>query len=113
MALVIALLLAIFVLPSPWNLVAVVIGGSWEIATAVGALWWTTRRQAVVGAEALIGAEVEVREPLTPAGRVRVKGELWQARCATDAAAGDHVRVVGIDGLVLLVEPVTPPRAAP
>lgn len=106
MAFLVAVLLALFVLPSPWNLIAVVVGGAWEIATALGALWWSQRRQATVGAEALMGREVEAKTALDPSGRVRVKGELWQARCVTgSAAAGDRVRVVGIDGLTLLVEP--------
>jgi membrane-bound serine protease (ClpP class) len=103
-AFVIALLLAIFVLPSPWGLVAVVVGGAWEIATVLAGLWWSQRRRATVGAEALIGAEVEVRDAISPVGSVRVKGELWRARCALGAERGELVRVVGIDGLTLVVE---------
>jgi membrane-bound serine protease (ClpP class) len=107
-AFVIALLLAIFVLPSPWGLVAVVVGGAWEIAQVLGGMWWSQRRRASVGAEALVGTEVDVRDPLRPRGSVRVKGELWQARCDEGAAAGERVRIVGLDGLTLVVEPVRP-----
>jgi membrane protein implicated in regulation of membrane protease activity len=32
-----------------------------------------------------------------------VQGELWRAHCAEGAAAGERVRVVGIDGLTLEV----------
>jgi len=104
-AFLVALLLAIFVLPSPWGLVAVIIGGVWEITQVLGGMWWSQRRRAAVGAEALIGQDVEVRDALRPAGRVRIKGELWDARCDAGADAGEIVRVVGIDGLTLVVEP--------
>jgi membrane-bound serine protease (ClpP class) len=36
---------------------------------------------------------------------VRLQGELWRARCAEGADAGEQVRVVALDGLTLLVEP--------
>ena len=51
-----AILLAIFVLPSPWGIVAVVAGGLIDIAESVAFIWWSRRRRAVTGAEALIGA---------------------------------------------------------
>ncbi len=106
MSLIIALALAIFVLPSPWNLIAVVTAALWELATALGGLWWSQRRAAKVGVEALMGREVEVRRACRPLGEVRVRGEIWQARCNEGADAGDSVRIVGLDGLTLLVEPV-------
>jgi membrane-bound serine protease (ClpP class) len=108
MSLIIALALALFVLPTPWNLIAVVAAACWELATALGGLWWSQRRTAKVGAEALMGREVEVRRACRPVGEVRVRGEIWQARCAEGAEAGDSVRIVGLDGLTLLVEPVLP-----
>jgi membrane-bound serine protease (ClpP class) len=57
-----------------------------------------------VGVETLVGASAEVVTPLTPVGQVRIQGELWRARCETQAVAGERVRVRGIDGLTLLVE---------
>jgi membrane protein implicated in regulation of membrane protease activity len=105
-ALVIALLLALFVLPAPWNVAAVIVGAGWELATTLGAVWWSQRRAARVGAEALLGQEVVVREACDPLGRVSVRGELWRARCVTPARRGETVRVVGIDGLTLVVEPL-------
>lgn len=109
MSLIIALALALFILPSPWN-VAVVAGAAvWELATALGGLWWSQRRDAKVGMEALMGREVEVRRACRPVGEIRVRGEIWKARCEAGADAGDMVRIVGLDGLTLLVEPVDPP----
>ena len=102
MSLIIALALALFVLPSPWNVIAVTVAALWELATALFGLWWSQRRAAKVGVEALLGREVEVRRACRP------KGEIWQARCEPGADAGELVRIVGLDGLTLLVEPVLP-----
>ena len=104
MALVVAVLLAIFVVPAPWDYVVVGAGGAVEVGEA--ALWWrwTHRRKPFVGAEAMVGAEALVVEPCRPLGRVRLQGELWAARCAEGADAGDTVRVLGLDGLTLVVE---------
>lgn len=64
------------------------------------------RRRATTGEEELIGAEAQVVAPLAPEGQVRVHGELWQARLSGggSAAAGERVRIVGRDGLTLLVQ---------
>ena len=42
---------------------------------------------------------------LSPAGQVLVRGEYWNAVSATPVASGASVRVIGIDGLTLKVEP--------
>jgi membrane-bound serine protease (ClpP class) len=108
MSLIIALALALFVLPSPWNVAVVAAAAVWELATALGGLWWSQRHAAKVGVEALIGREVEVRRACRPVGEVRVRGEIWKARCAQGADAGEKVRILGLDGLTLLVEPIAP-----
>ena len=66
------------------------------LATALGGLWWSQRREAKVGMEALMGREVEVRKACRPVGEVRVRGEIWKARCDQGADAGDPVRIVGL-----------------
>jgi membrane protein implicated in regulation of membrane protease activity len=98
------ILLAIFVLPSPWGIVAVVAGGVIDIAESVAFLWWSRRRRAVTGAEALVGSTAMVVTPCRPVGQVRVAGELWAARSAAGADPGDEVVVRGLDGLTLLVD---------
>ena len=113
MSLVIAILLALFLLPSPWNVAVVAAAAVWEVATALGGLWWSQRRAAKVGVETLMGREVEVRRACRPVGEVRVKGEIWQARCEEGADTGEMVRIIGLEGLTLTVEPVTPPGATP
>ncbi|HUZ71751.1 MAG TPA: nodulation protein NfeD [Stellaceae bacterium] len=63
------------------------------------------RRPVVTGGEALIGAAGEVVSWDGPAGRVRVEGELWQARARQPVPPRTRIKVVGRDGLVLTVEP--------
>ena len=104
MLLVGALLLAVFVLPSPWGAVAVVAAFALELAEAW--FWWrlSRRRAPVVGAESMVGATATVATALRPDGQVRIRGELWRARCAEGADAGAPVTVVGVEGLTLVVE---------
>jgi membrane-bound serine protease (ClpP class) len=62
------------------------------------------RRPVVTGGEALAGAGGEVVVWSGSEGRVRVAGEIWLARAASELAAGARIKVVGRDGLTLLVE---------
>jgi membrane-bound serine protease (ClpP class) len=70
------------------------------------------RRPPVTGREGMIGALGRAREALAPSGLVFVDGALWQARApnGVSIAPGESVKVVGIDGLQLLVQKeATPP----
>ncbi|MBI2955775.1 MAG: nodulation protein NfeD [Acidobacteria bacterium] len=64
------------------------------------------------GAEALVGAVGEVREEIAEGrkGIVWVSGELWRAVARLPIPAGKQVRVVGTQGLLLEVEPVSGDR---
>jgi membrane-bound serine protease (ClpP class) len=104
MTFIAAILLAIFVLPSPWGLVAIVLSGIWEIGQTIFTIRWSQRRRAHIGAEALVGASARVVARCDPAGKVAVNGEIWNARCADGAEPGESVRVQGLQGLTLLVE---------
>jgi membrane-bound serine protease (ClpP class) len=61
-----------------------------------------------IGREWMIGEEGEARTAVAPEGTVLVRGAPWRARTnrATPISAGDPVRVAGIEGLVLDVEPL-------
>ena len=63
------------------------------------------RRSVVTGGEALIGADGEVVDWRDKKGRVRVKGEIWQARSQHSLQPGARVDVVEREGLVLTVNP--------
>lgn len=110
MIVVVAILLAVFVLPHPWGVVAVGIGVVLEVAET--ALWIRLSRRAPprLGPETLVGSLAVVVEPCRPLGVVRFHGERWQARCAAGADRGVQVRVTGLDGLVLQVEPAAVER---
>jgi membrane protein implicated in regulation of membrane protease activity len=95
-----AILLAIFFLPSPWGLVAVLAGGLIDVAESLVLLKWSRRRRAVTGVEALIGKTAVVSSPT----QVRVAGEIWEARSDRMLVPGDEVVVHGVEGLTLLVD---------
>jgi membrane-bound serine protease (ClpP class) len=101
----IGILLALFVLPRPWGLVAVALGAALDIAETGAFLWWSQRRKALVGVEALVGKRGVAVGDLWPDGRVRVNGELWNARCEGGCDAGTEVVVRAVDGLTLDVAP--------
>jgi membrane protein implicated in regulation of membrane protease activity len=95
-----AILLAIFLLPSPWGIVAILAGGLIDIAESLVLLKWSRRRRAVTGVEALIGKTAVVSSPT----QVRVAGEIWEARSDRLLISGDEVVVQGVEGLTLLVD---------
>ena len=100
-----AIVLAIFVVPEPWGLVLVAVAAITEVGETFFWLRYSQRRRIQMGAETLIGARAEVMTSCSPMGQVRVAGEIRRAHCQEGAAPGDGVRVVGREGLTLLVEP--------
>ena len=106
MLFLIALCLAIFVLPSPWGLVAVVVAAVLDLTEIGIGLRWSKRRNPAVGSDALVGvAGVAVGE-LWPEGQVKVNGEIWRARCEGGCDGGAAIVVRAVDGLTLEVEAV-------
>ena len=99
--LAVALLL---ILPSPWNVIGfIVVLPIWVLELFA---WNRTvkHRKKAVGAQTLIGKDAVVTTPCRPVGQVRLDGEIWEARCDAGASQGDRVRVIGRDGLTLVVE---------
>jgi len=88
--------------------VGAAIGSAALILLVLTALLRSRKRPIVTGGEALIGAEGEAVAWQDSEGRVRVQGELWQARAKAPLPTGARVKVVGRDGLVLLVEAIRP-----
>ncbi|MDW8371710.1 MAG: NfeD family protein, partial [Geminicoccaceae bacterium] len=64
----------------------------------LGAALGARRRRVVFGAEAIVGAEGQVIDWQGDQGRVRVEGELWEARAARPLGPGTTVRVAGRKG---------------
>jgi membrane-bound serine protease (ClpP class) len=63
------------------------------------------KNKSVMGLESLLNQTGEARTVLAPSGKVFVHGEYWDATSATPVEEGKAVRVVGVDGLRLRVEP--------
>ena len=73
----------------------------------VGFLLKLRRRGAVSGAESIIGGIATAVEDFTGEGKVWLEGEAWQARSALPLTKNQQVVVRTMDGLVLVVEPMT------
>ena len=69
--------------------------------------WRARQNKVMIGPEALVGAVGVAQQELAPQGQILVHGELWVAVADAPIAAGDSVRVRGVEGLKLLVERVT------
>jgi len=109
MALTVAIILALFFAPWPWNLIAVFGGVGIEAVELTWGLRLARRWRPQTGAEAMIGQVAEVVVPCHLNGQVRVHGELWSARCAEGADAGESVRIERLEGLTLIVVPESRP----
>ena len=64
------------------------------------------RAKVETGGEGMIGEIGAAVTPLAPHGKVFVHGEYWNATAAQPVAAGERVKVTGIDRLQLSVEPL-------
>ncbi|HEX6725482.1 MAG TPA: NfeD family protein [Gaiella sp.] len=102
---IIAVILALTVLPSPWGVVAVLSAAAIDVVEITFFARWSKRRRATVGAETLVGRTAVVVRALSPRGQVRLDGEIWEARADAEVAPGGEVVVTAVDGLVLEVEP--------
>jgi membrane-bound serine protease (ClpP class) len=66
----------------------------------------TYRHPVNTGREGMVGLVGETAGELSPTGRVFVHGEYWNAQSTMPVPANARVRVVGVEGLKLIVEPV-------
>ena len=101
----VALLLALFVVPSPWGIVLIGSALAWEISEKTFWFWNTKRIPPAVGPETMVGRQVEVIATCRPDGRVRLHSERWKARCGEGAEMGDTVVVEAVEQLTLIVSP--------
>jgi len=98
-----AVLLALVVLPEPWGIALIGVAIAWEFAEKALLFLLTTRIPHAVGQETLIGAHAEVLAPCQPKGKVRLRGERWNALCSEGAEMNDAVIVEAVDRLTLVV----------
>ena len=74
----------------------------------VGAALRARRGPRHSGSGALSGRQALVIEALSPRGRVRLDGEVWNAQSEARIEVGATVVVTGVDGLTLQVRPANP-----
>jgi membrane-bound serine protease (ClpP class) len=98
-----AILLAVYVLESPWSAIVVGVAAVVEVGETFFWIGLSRRRRIQMGPETLVGSRAQVVADCLPQGQVRVQGELWQALCPAGARAGEWVRVTALDGLTLVV----------
>lgn len=75
-------------------------------------VWRAQRHRVVTGAQGLLGETGVAISAVALDGTVQVHGERWHARAAAPIAPGTPIRVCGVEGLKLSVEPV-PTRVHP
>lgn len=104
---------ALFLVDGPIPQMRVHLGTALAVSIPIGliAVFLTTivlrarKSQVTTGSEGMIGEIGVARTALGPEGKVFVHGELWNATARAAIAEGARVRVAGINGLHLVVEP--------
>jgi len=97
--------------PIPQMRVNIITATAVSIPIGVIAVFLTTlvlkarRGKVATGSEGMIGEIGIARTPVAADGKVFVHGELWNAVASAAIAEGTRVRVAGINGLHLVVEP--------
>jgi membrane-bound serine protease (ClpP class) len=89
-----------------WQLIgAMGLGGALVLLAIVSFAVRARRRPVVSGIEGLTREIAEAVEDFEREGLVRVHGELWSAVSTVPVRAGQRLRIRGVDGLVIRVEP--------
>lgn len=90
----------------PWAAVAMFV--TVTLLADIPLAWVANRARAVTGAEGMVGDTATVVSGFqgSPAGRVRWRNELWNARLHGSAPVqpGDEVTIVAVQGLRLEIE---------
>ncbi|MDP9389372.1 MAG: hypothetical protein M3Q48_16005, partial [Actinomycetota bacterium] len=94
--------------PSPVVMLTVVAGTALLMVAGLPAMLRSRFSTPTIGRESMVGELGAALASVNPEGTVEVRGAPWRARTnrATPIEAGESVRVVAIDGLLLEVEPV-------
>jgi membrane-bound serine protease (ClpP class) len=95
--------------PPWWVLAIVIVGTALFMLGAMTAVIRSRFSTPTIGREGMLGEEGRAEVDVAPDGVVVIQGARWRARTnrATPIEAGDAVRVVAVEGLVLEVEPET------
>lgn len=102
MTTVIGAILAFVFLDSPWRYLVIAALLLIDVAEIFIWLKWR-KRKSMTGVDNIVGARGEVVSDCTPEGQVKVRGQIWSARCAEGARAGDAILVTEVNGIRLTV----------
>ncbi|HEY7105805.1 MAG TPA: NfeD family protein [Acidimicrobiia bacterium] len=93
--------------PAWWVLLVVTLGMVLFMVGGMSAMVRSRFSTPTIGREGMVGELGTAEVPVDPDGVVLIRGARWRARTnrATPVAAGETVRVVAVEGLVLEVEP--------
>ena len=92
---------------SPYLIVPVAVGAAAFFLVVVRAAIRMRRSNVEMRDDTLVGKEGIVVNDLVPTGVIKIASEEWTARAVRGTPIrGEHVRVVGVEGLTLEVEPV-------
>jgi len=103
------LLMPVFALVVFWIWPLSVAGPVYAVISALSLwmyvyIWRAMQRPVLGGVEELLHSDGEVVEVNGNALRVRVHSEMWNAESKDSLQYGDHVKVVGMSGLILQVK---------
>lgn len=96
---------------SPWLIGGIAAVSGAFLLLIVTMLLGSRRRAIVSGPEEMVGLQGSVVAWDGLEGRVRVHGEVWNAKARETLEPGTRVRVVQLDGLTIVVAPDTPERS--
>jgi membrane-bound serine protease (ClpP class) len=99
---IIGAILAFVFLDPPWRYLVIAALLLIDVAEIFIWLRWR-KRKSITGAENIVGATGEVVSDCTPDGQVKVRGQIWSARCNEGARAGDAIVVTDVSGIRLTV----------
>ena len=78
-----------------------------SVALLARLAWGAAHNRVATGQEGLISLRGEVFSRLDPAGKVEVRGELWNARAEQELEVGTEIVVTAVDGMTLHVAPAS------
>lgn len=91
---------------SPWAIAPIALAAVGFFVFVIPAALRAQRAPSKLSDDNLVGAEGIAQTDLDPSGVVAVHAETWTATSTARVASGEPIRVIGIDGLRLQVEPL-------
>ena len=75
-------------------------------AFVLGSVIKARKRPVVTGSSIMVGTKAFALENFNSEGKVKTRGEIWQARSTVPVKSEQELKIISTDGLVLLVTPL-------